>query len=52
MFGHFGGKILQHVVVLRYELNLRTLPLLLGDNGFEIINEVLSFVESSLDFFE
>jgi hypothetical protein len=51
MFAHFGGKTLQHVIVLSYELDLRTLPLLLSGNSFEVLYEALSFVISSLDLF-
>jgi hypothetical protein len=51
MFGQFGGKLLQHVIVLSYELDLRTFSLLFRGNSFKVLYEVLSFVVSSTDLF-
>jgi hypothetical protein len=52
MISDFGGKILEINIIFRDDLNLRTLPLFFTGDSFEVSNEVLSFVISSLDLFK
>jgi hypothetical protein len=47
----FCGKILEHDIILRDNLDLRTLPLFFSGYSFEVSDEVLSFVVSSLGLF-
>jgi hypothetical protein len=47
----FDVKILENDIILRDDLDLRTLPLFLSGNSFEVSNEVHSFVVFSLDLF-